>query len=460
MLRNLVSPGSFLAGPAQQHLRSLRSSLSMHQNQMGGLSGVGTQNRGLSFLGGGGPRRSTRIDRHHPGFVVVAQQTAWVVERFGKFHKMLTPGLHFLIPFIDRIAYIHSLKEEALPIANQQAITKDNVAIQIDGVLYLRIEDPYQASYGVEDPIAAVTQLAQTTMRSELGKLNLDSTFQERESLNSKIVRSINEASGPWGISCLRYEIRDIVPPKSVRAAMEMQAEAERRKRAEILQSEGEKESQINLAMGRRESAILFAQGEAQGILERAKASADGISVLSRALLVPGGRDAVTMRVAEQYVNAFGRIAKETNTVVVPANAGDPAGMIAQALSVYRSVRPPAAPSGGGSGGFLSGGDDGGGGGYGGSGGGGLFGASEDLLGSGGSLPSETGVGLGGGDTGGVHSGGPGVGGSFAVGQDGGSGGGGPLSNPLSSSPHGPVQSFSMHGRSGVSGGDLSSSGL
>jgi regulator of protease activity HflC (stomatin/prohibitin superfamily) len=173
------------------------------------------------------------------GVRVVPQQRAWVVERFGKFHKILQPGLHFLIPLVDRIAYVHSLKEEAIQIPNQQAITKDNVTISIDGILYIKVMSPFDASYGVEDATFAVVQLAQTTMRSELGKITLDKTFEERDNLNLNIVQQINGAAQAWGIQCLRYEIRDIVPPSSVRNAMDMQAEAERRKRAEILQSEG-----------------------------------------------------------------------------------------------------------------------------------------------------------------------------------------------------------------------------
>ncbi|CEL91778.1 unnamed protein product [Vitrella brassicaformis CCMP3155] len=283
-------------------------------------------------------QRSQRIDVHHFGFVLVPQQTAWVVERFGKFKTVLEPGLHFLIPLVDKISYIHNLKEEAIPIPNQTAITKDNVTIQIDGVLYVRIVNAYEASYGVESPIYALTQLAQTTMRSELGKLTLDKTFQERDSLNLGIVQAINDAASSWGIKCMRYEIRDIVPPKSVRHAMEMEAEAERRKRAEILQSEGERESEINIATGRSRSVILQAEGEGEAIRQRATATADGINQLSKAILQSGGRDAVALRIAEQYVAAFSRIAKEGSTMIIPANASDPASMVAQAMGIYKTI--------------------------------------------------------------------------------------------------------------------------
>jgi regulator of protease activity HflC (stomatin/prohibitin superfamily) len=271
--------------------------------------------------------------------VIVPQKIAWIVERLGKFHKVLEPGLHFLIPLADRVAYVHSLKEEAVMIPNQQAITKDNVTISIDGVLYLRVVDAEEASYGVNDPIFAVTQLAQTTMRSEIGKMTLDTTLSERDSLNQAIVTIVNDAAKVWGIECLRYEIRDIIPPASIKQAMEMQAEAERRKRAEILQSEGDRQSEVNLAQGKRQSAILAAEGEAQAILQRAKASAEGIRLLSDAITnSSGGREAASLRVAEQWVSSWKEMARSSNTIVVPSNVGDASAMVSTAMSIFRHV--------------------------------------------------------------------------------------------------------------------------
>ncbi|KAM6892689.1 stomatin-like protein 2, mitochondrial [Anarhichas minor] len=282
----------------------------------------------------------------------VPQQEAWVVQRMGRFHRILEPGLNFLIPILDQVRYVQSLKEIVIDIPEQSAVSQDNVTLQIDGVLYLRILDPFKASYGVEDPEYAVTQLAQTTMRSELGKLTLDKVFRERESLNSNMVHSINQASDDWGIRCLRYEIKDIQVPPRVKDSMQMQVEAERKKRATVLESEGTREADINIAEGRKQAQILASEGqkaeqinkaagEAQAVLAKAEAKSKAIRLLSDALAEQNGNAAASLSVAEQYVSAFSNLAKESNTVLLPSNTGDVSGMVTQAMTIYSRLAKP-----------------------------------------------------------------------------------------------------------------------
>ncbi|XP_055920429.1 stomatin-like protein stl-1 [Eupeodes corollae] len=279
----------------------------------------------------------------------VPQQEAWIVERMGRFHEIMDPGVNFLLPFVDKIKYVQSLKEIAIDVPKQSAISLDNVTLSIDGVLYLRIIDPYKASYGVEDPEFAVTQLAQTTMRSELGKMSLDKVFRERESLNVSIVDSINKASEAWGITCLRYEIRDIKLPDRVHEAMQMQVEAERKKRAAILESEGIREAEINIAEGKRKSRILAseaerqeninkASGEAAAILAIADARARGLQTIAKSVVTEDGKNAASLTLAEQYISAFSNLAKTNNTMLLPSNSSDISSMVFQALNVYDMI--------------------------------------------------------------------------------------------------------------------------
>jgi regulator of protease activity HflC (stomatin/prohibitin superfamily) len=286
----------------------------------------------------------------YKGIKIVPQQEAWIVEKLGKFDRKLEPGLQFLVPFIERVSYKHSLKEYAKDVQEQTAITRDNVSLTLDGVIYVRIVDPIQASYGVNDPVYAVTQLAQTTMRSEIGKLSMDESFEERERLNANIVHAINEAAQTWGVQCMRYEIKNITPPATVLKAMELQVAAERKKRAEILDSEGSRQAKINSAEGDKRQVELAseaakidqinrAEGEAAAIMAVADATAQSINMIASAINQHGGQEAVALKIAEQYVGAFGKLAKESTTILLPANAGDAGGMVAQALGVFDTIR-------------------------------------------------------------------------------------------------------------------------
>ena len=284
------------------------------------------------------------------GIKIVPQQEAWIVEYLGKFDKQLEPGLNLINPFFAKVAYKHSLKEMAVDVPEQAAITRDNVTLHMDGILYLRIVDPVAGSYGVTDPVYAASLLAQTTMRSEIGKLTLDKTFEEREALNANIVTALNDAAQSWGIQCMRYEIKNIEPPKSVLKAMELQMAAEREKRATILESEGERQSDINVAEGKKQDVVLQseaamtdqinrAKGEAEAILSVAEAQAKGIELVAEAIQKQGGSDAVALKVAEDYISAFSKLAKEGNTLLLPANANDVGGTVAQALAVFETIK-------------------------------------------------------------------------------------------------------------------------
>ena len=278
---------------------------------------------------------------------IVPQQHAWVLERLGRYHATLTPGLTIVVPFVDRVAYKHVLKEIPLEVPSQVCITRDNTQLQVDGVLYFQVTDAMKASYGSSNFIYAITQLSQTTLRSVIGKLELDKTFEERDYINHSIVTSLDQAAANWGVKVLRYEIKDLTPPKEILHAMQAQITAEREKRAVIAASEGRKQEQINIAWGAREAAIHKsegerqaqinqAEGEASAILAVAVANAQAIEKIGAAIQTAGGMEAVNLKVAEQYVTAFGNIAKQGNTLIVPGNLSEMSSMIASALSIIK----------------------------------------------------------------------------------------------------------------------------
>src|SRR6185369_12031446 len=279
---------------------------------------------------------------------VVPQQHAWVVERLGKYHSTLTPGLSILVPFVDKVAYKHSLKEIPLDVPSQICITRDNTQLQVDGILYFQVTDPKLASYGSSNYVLAITQLAQTTLRSIIGRMELDKTFEERDQINVSVVAALDQAASSWGVKLLRYEIKDLTPPAEILRSMQAQITAEREKRAVIATSEGRRQEQINVAIGAREAAIAKsegdkqadinnAQGEAQATLLNAEANAKAIRVIADAIEAPGGLSAVNLRVAEQYITAFAHLARTNNTLIMPANVADMAGLIATAMKVVQT---------------------------------------------------------------------------------------------------------------------------
>ena len=289
---------------------------------------------------------------------IVPQQNAWIVERLGKYKTTLSPGFNAIIPFIDRVAYKHSLKEIPLDVPSQVCITRDNTQLQVDGILYFQVTDPMRASYGSSNYVMAISQLAQTTLRSVIGRLELDKTFEERDMINAKVVEAVDEAALNWGVKVLRYEIKDLTPPAEILRAMQAQITAEREKRARIAQSEGLKIEQINLASGEREAEIKKSEGEAQAAVNAsqgekvarinraqgeaealklvAQASADAIRLVADAINQPGGNEAVNLKVAEQYVDAFAKLAKEGNTLIMPANVADIGSLVSAGMSIIK----------------------------------------------------------------------------------------------------------------------------
>lgn len=295
-------------------------------------------------------------------FKVVPQQEAYIVERLGRFHSVLNPGLNLLVPFFDRVAYRHSLKEIPLDVPSQVCITRDNTQLTVDGVLYFQVTDPQRASYGSSNYIIAITQLAQTTLRSVIGRMELDKTFEERNDINRTVVAALDEAAVSWGVKVLRYEIQNLMPPEEILHAMQAQITAEREKRARIAQSEGIKIEQINLASGEREAEIQKSEGEAQAAINAsqgekiaqinraegeaqslrlvAEASADAIRTIASAINEPGGKEAVNLKVAEQYVEAFSKLAQENNTLIMPANVADIASLVSAGMSIVKGQQP------------------------------------------------------------------------------------------------------------------------
>ena len=284
------------------------------------------------------------------GVRIVPQQSAWVIERLGRFHGTLEPGLNLIIPFLDRVAYVHSLKEVPLDVPEQVCITKDNTQLGVDGILYYQVTDPRLASYGSSNYIAAISQLAQTTLRSEIGKMELDKTFESRDEINRQIVASLDEAGRNWGIKVLRYEIKSLTPPEAILRSMQQQITAEREKRALIAKSEGERQQEINVADGEKQAAVLRSEGEKQAAINRAQgeatalrliaeANAAAVRAVAEAIGDKGGMDAANLKVAQQYVEAFAHLARTSNTLILPANAGDVAGMVATAMTVLDKTR-------------------------------------------------------------------------------------------------------------------------
>ena len=283
---------------------------------------------------------------------VVPQQRAWIVERLGRFHAVLEPGLNFVIPFVDRVMFRHDLREVPLDVPSQVCITRDNTQLQVDGILYFQITDPKLASYGSSNYLLAITQLAQTTLRSIIGRMELDKTFEERDQINTQVVAALDAAARSWGVKVLRYEIKDLTPPAEILRSMQAQITAEREKRAVIATSEGRRQEQINVALGAREAAIAKsegekqadinnAQGEAQATLLNAEANASAIRQIADAIQAPGGLQAVNLKVAEHYINSFGLLARTNNTLIVPANVSDMAGLIATAMTVIKAQEKP-----------------------------------------------------------------------------------------------------------------------